>query len=64
MNPEQLILLEDYLIKVVKYYMPKVFLNDFPCKIDWEIFSENGKNSLNYNFITSPIKIKLDEIYT
>lgn len=64
MNPEQLILLEDYLIKIVKYNMPTVCLNDFPCKIEWEIFSENGENSLHYSFVTSPIKISWDEIYT
>ena len=30
MNPEQLILLEDYLINVVKNNMPTVYLNNFP----------------------------------
>ena len=64
MNPEQLILLENYLIKIVKANLPTVYLNDFPCQIDWDIFSENGENSLNYSFITSPIKIRWDEIYT
>ena len=64
MNPEQLILLENYLIKIVKANLPTVYLNDFPCQIDWDIFSENGENSLHYSFVTSPIKISWDEIYT
>jgi hypothetical protein len=64
MNPEQLILLENYLIKIVKANMPTVYLNDFSCKINWEIYSENGENSLHYSFVTSPIKISWDEIYT
>jgi hypothetical protein len=64
LKPEQLILLENYLIKIVKANMPTVYLNDFSCKINWEIYSENGENSLHYSFVTSPIKISWDEIYT
>jgi hypothetical protein len=64
LKPEQLILLVDYLIEIVKANMPTVYLNDFSCKINWEIYSENGENSLHYSFVTSPIKISWDEIYT